>query len=177
MKLSHHITLCTTLQTPLGLLRVGLNDEHVLSLRFSDSDFDGLASATSMRVLHDTDGSKEMRILQQLCREFAEYFRGERTRFELPFCLGGTPFQQEVWHGLSSLAFGQTRTYRQHAESIMHPQGARAVGRALGANRLAIVVPCHRVVGARGSLCGYNAKLWRKKSLLELEQNHMRQRT
>lgn len=98
------------------------------------------------------------------------YFAGELTRFDLPIRQDGTPFQQKVWGELALIPFGTTLTYQQVGERIRKPTAARAVGSANGRNRLAVVVPCHRVVAA-GGLGGYGGGLWRKEWLLKLEQN------
>ncbi len=98
------------------------------------------------------------------------YFSGELTRFDLPIRQNGTAFQQQVWGELVQIPFGTTLTYQQVGERIRKPTAARAVGSANGRNRLAVVVPCHRVV-ATGGLGGYGGGLWRKEWLLKLEQN------
>ncbi|NBE52707.1 methylated-DNA--[protein]-cysteine S-methyltransferase [Streptomyces boluensis] len=102
-------------------------------------------------------------------RQLVEYFAGERTDFELPLHLNGTPFQREVWDGLLRIPYGETRTYGELAADLGRPQASRAVGLANGKNPIGIVVPCHRVVGANGSLTGYGGGLDRKRRLLDLE--------
>jgi methylated-DNA-[protein]-cysteine S-methyltransferase len=98
-----------------------------------------------------------------------EYFAGERRDFELPLAPEGTPFWQEVWSALREIPYGQTRSYGELAEQIGRPGAARAVGLANGRNPIAIVVPCHRVIGSNRSLTGYAAGVERKRQLLELE--------
>lgn len=102
--------------------------------------------------------------------QLAEYFRGKRTRFDLPLRPDGTAFQQSVWRALLKVPFGTTSTYGALAAAIGRPGAARAVGAAVGANPLAIVVPCHRIVGADGTLTGYAGGLARKAKLLALER-------
>jgi len=109
------------------------------------------------------------RQLDEACRQLDEYFSGQRRRFDLPLAPRGTAFQQAVWRALLEIPFGETRSYRQQAERIGRPTAIRAVGTANGANPLAVIVPCHRVIGSDGSLTGYAGGLARKALLLELE--------
>lgn len=97
------------------------------------------------------------------------YFAGARRSFDLPFDAAGTPFQQSVWRALCTIPYGETRSYRELAEAIGNPKAVRAVARANGANPLSIVVPCHRVIGADGTLTGYAGGLEMKARLLTLE--------
>ncbi|MCF3176070.1 methylated-DNA--[protein]-cysteine S-methyltransferase [Streptomyces sioyaensis] len=98
------------------------------------------------------------------------YFRGELTTFDLPLTLRGTPFQRRVWAALCTIPYGETRSYGQLAEALGLPTAARAVGLANGRNPVGIIVPCHRVVGADGSLTGYGGGLDRKRRLLAFER-------
>lgn len=105
----------------------------------------------------------------QAALELEEFFAGERRSFSLPLDARGTLFQRTVWAALLDIPYGETRSYAQIAAIIGRPKSARAVGRAIGSNPIAIMVPCHRVVGSDGSLTGYAGGLKRKKALLELE--------
>lgn len=107
--------------------------------------------------------------LDEPCRQLDEYFAGRRQRFELPLAPRGTAFQQAVWQALQRIAYGQTSSYSALAAQIGRPRAVRAVGAANGANPLAIVIPCHRVIGRDGSLTGYAGGLPRKALLLRLE--------
>ena len=107
--------------------------------------------------------------LEQLQSELADYFEGRLTEFKVPIAVHGTAFEKRVWDQLLGIPCGETRTYGGLAAIIGKPGASRAVGRANGANYLAIVVPCHRVIASDGSLGGYGGKLWRKARLLELE--------
>jgi len=98
-----------------------------------------------------------------------EYFGGKRTRFDLPLRMDGTDFQQMVWSGLLAIPYGETTSYGELAERIGCPGAARAVGLANGQNPIAVIVPCHRVIGANGTLTGYGGGLERKRLLLDLE--------
>jgi methylated-DNA-[protein]-cysteine S-methyltransferase len=105
----------------------------------------------------------------ELRRQLAEYFAGERREFALRLAPEGTPFERSVWDELLAIPFGETRSYGEIAQAIGRPGAARAVGRANGANPIPIVVPCHRVIGANGSLTGFGGGLAAKSHLLELE--------
>ena len=107
--------------------------------------------------------------LLQAQRELAEYFGGGRTRFETPLAPAGTPFQHAVWKAISAVGFGATITYGELAQQAGCPGSARAAGAATGRNPLTLFVPCHRIVGASGSLTGYAGGLERKRALLALE--------
>jgi methylated-DNA-[protein]-cysteine S-methyltransferase len=111
----------------------------------------------------------DLPVLAEARRQLLEYFAGDRTVFELPLSAGGTTFQRKVWDALRRIEYGNTRSYGQIADEIGAPGAARAVGSANHENPLAIVVPCHRVVGANGSLVGYAGGLDQKRTLLELE--------
>lgn len=98
------------------------------------------------------------------------YFRGKRTAFDLPLRLEGTPFQSRVWAALCGIPYGETRSYADIARRIGNPKACRAVGLANGRNPIGIIVPCHRVIGADGSLTGFGGGLTRKRALLTLER-------
>lgn len=102
--------------------------------------------------------------------ELGRYFAGERMQFTCPLDLRGTPFQLKVWNALTRIPYGETRSYAEIAREIGHPEAVRAVGAANGANPVAIVVPCHRVIGSSGSLTGYGGGLPTKAWLLALER-------
>lgn len=108
----------------------------------------------------------------QLQTELHEYFDGKRKDFTVPLHFVGTDFQKRVWNELLNVPFGTTRSYKQQAIALGNPAAIRAVAGANGMNKIAIVVPCHRVIGDDGKLTGYSGGLWRKKWLLELESRH-----
>ena len=112
----------------------------------------------------------------EAARQLREYFMGERTSFSLPLDLRGTPFQLAVWQTVMKIPYGETRSYRWVAEEVGRPRAARAVGRALAANPVPIIVPCHRVVGSDGGLRGYSLGPGIKGLLLGLERG-AKQRT
>lgn len=103
-------------------------------------------------------------------RELEEYFAGTRRKFTVPFVLRGTPFQRRVWEELCRIPYGKTISYAELARRIGNPKAVRAVGLANGANPIAIIVPCHRVIGANGTLTGYGGGLNTKRFLLDLER-------
>ena len=144
--------------TPRGVVRVAFQGEH------RDRVLADLASAVSPRILESAAGTDEVR------RELDEYFDGRRDEFRVKVdrrLVHG--LQREVLSATTRIPFGQTATYGQIARTIGHPSAARAVGRALGGNPIPIVIPCHRVIGASGSLTGYGGGLRRKEFLLTLE--------
>ena len=106
-------------------------------------------------------------------RQLTEYFGGGRERFELPLALAGTPFQGEVWQALREIPYGETISYGELARRIGRPRAVRAVGLANGRNPIAVIVPCHRVIGANGTLTGYGGGVERKRLLLDLEAGRL----
>jgi AraC family transcriptional regulator of adaptative response/methylated-DNA-[protein]-cysteine methyltransferase len=106
----------------------------------------------------------------QIEQELSSYFRAENAEFKTPVALHGSAFTKQVWQKLRTIPVGQTRSYGLLAKELGNPTATRAVARANGANPLAIIVPCHRVIGADGTLTGYGGGLWRKQKLIELEQ-------
>jgi methylated-DNA-[protein]-cysteine S-methyltransferase len=115
-------------------------------------------------------------LLRRAADQLRSYFVGELTQFEVPLAPGGTSFQQQVWSALQQLPFGTTSSYGQLAASLGQPLAARAVGLANGRNPIPIIIPCHRLIGASGSLVGYGGGLERKRWLLDLEARVVSQR-
>lgn len=146
-------TVC--IPSPAGPLRITADDGAVTRIGFGGTP--GM-------------GSAETPLLRQAVRELEEYFAGMRRTFTVPVAPAGTEFQRAVWEALRQIPFGQTRSYKQIAEHIGRPSACRAVGMANNRNPIAIVIPCHRVVGADGALVGYAAGLEVKSRLLELER-------
>ena len=106
-------------------------------------------------------------------QQILEYFAGTRKTFTVPLHAPGTEFQQRVWEALRQIPFGEIRSYGEIATAIGEPKAVRAVGTANGMNRIAILIPCHRVIGADGALTGYGGGLWRKDWLLQHEREHL----
>ena len=133
---------------------------------------DGALLAISLKSIQE--GTElETTIIQEAHRQITEYLKGERKVFDLPIRLRGTDFQQQVWTALLDIPYGETRSYKQIAEAIGNPKGMRAVGMANNRNPLLIVVPCHRVIGANGSMVGYGEGVEMKEFLLRLEGSIM----
>jgi methylated-DNA-[protein]-cysteine S-methyltransferase len=132
---------------------------------------------TNLRMLNQTyepdrsDWMPDDRAFPDVVDQLEAYFAGKRTDFDLDLSLAGSEFQRRVWQALLTIPYGETRSYGQVAEQIGAAGAARAVGLANGHNPIAIIVPCHRVIGASGSLTGYGGGLDRKRSLLEMEKN------
>lgn len=116
--------------------------------------------------------SGETPLLKETYRQLAVYFSGESQAFDLPLSAAGTAFQNAVWAALTQIPYGETRSYGQIAAAVGNPKASRAVGMANNKNPIAIIVPCHRVVGADGSLTGYGGGLDTKQLLLRLEQKY-----
>jgi AraC family transcriptional regulator of adaptative response/methylated-DNA-[protein]-cysteine methyltransferase len=157
------------LPTPLGPMLAGATGERLCLLEFLDrrmleTQLRRVASRLDARLAPGTNS-----ILKRLAGELSAYFDGTLKRFSVPLEIPGTPFQERVWKRLTRIPYGQTLSYRQLAEEIGRPGAQRAVGRANGANRVAIIVPCHRVVRSDGTLSGYGGGVWRKRALLEHE--------
>jgi len=123
-----------------------------------------VAARHGTRVVRGTDAH-----LDRLARELRAYFAGRLRTFRVPLAPVGTPFQLAVWRRVRAIRYGRTSTYDRVARELRRPGAQRAVGRANGDNPLAIVIPCHRLVGTDGALRGYGGGLWRKRRLLELE--------
>ena len=158
------------LETPLGPMLALADDRGLHLLDFVDRR--GLERALAMlqKRLRARALPGEHRYLAQIERELREYFAGTRHVFETPVVLTGSEFQSRVWQSLQKIPAGVTCSYAQLASRIGMPKAVRAVGRANGDNRLSIIVPCHRVIGADGALTGYGGGLARKQKLLDLER-------
>lgn len=157
------------IETPLGGMIAIANDQALHLLEFVDRK----ALPQGLRRLSVLVGGRiglgRTAIIDRSEAALQSFFAGREGRLDLPVHMHGTPFQRRVWQELQAIAPGQTRSYGQVAAAIGHPSAVRAVARANGANRLALVVPCHRVIGADGSMTGYAGGLWRKQKLIALE--------
>jgi len=157
------------ISTPLGPMLAGATDDALCLLEFVDRRALPRQVERIRKRLNAAFVPGANPVVQQAAGQVSQYFEEDRRSFDLPLLPVGTPFQQSVWRVLREIPSGETRSYAQVASAIGRPAAVRAVGRANGDNALAIVVPCHRVVGADGSLVGYGGGVWRKKRLLELE--------
>jgi methylated-DNA-[protein]-cysteine S-methyltransferase len=147
----------TTVPTPLGDLLLVAVDGALVKAHFAPFDEP------------DTAPTPHAPVLVEAARQLAEHFAGERTDFDLPLAPPGTAFQQRVWDELCRIPYGTTTTYGELAERLGDPRCVRAVGLANGRNPIAVVVPCHRVIGSDGKLRGYAGGIERKQRLLALE--------
>lgn len=153
-----------TLPTPIGDLDAVLSGERLAGLYFPGHWTRPDAALWGERVEPSDDP-----LFGEVTRQLEEYLAGARTEFDLPLALEGGELEREVWRVLQGLAYGETTSYGAIAARLGRPGGAQAVGRAVGHNPVSIIVPCHRVLGADGSLTGYAGGLDRKRRLLELE--------
>jgi len=157
------------LLTPLGPMIAGATDDGLCLLEFSDRRMLEEQLRRIARLLPGPLTPGRHALLEQTEGELRRYFAGELREFTVPLAAPGSEFQRRVWDGLRRIPYGTTRSYAQQAAAIGRPDAVRAVARANGDNRIAIVIPCHRVVGSDGRLTGYGGGLWRKRWLLNLE--------
>lgn len=163
----------TRLTTPLGPMLAGANEQGIYLLEFADrrmleTQVKRLKKYLSAEFLPGT--SPHFELLQT---QISDYFNGKLKKFSVSLMLTGTPFQKRVWKILQNIPYGSTRSYQQQAEILGQPNAVRAVARANGDNKIAIIIPCHRVIGSRGELVGYGGGLWRKKYLLQMEKGNI----
>ncbi|MCH9734038.1 MAG: methylated-DNA--[protein]-cysteine S-methyltransferase [Actinomycetia bacterium] len=156
-------TLYRTLESPVGSLTLAGTAGRLRHLRMVDQTYE------PDRTAWERDDTAFAEAAMQL----EQYFDGERTQFDLELDLAGTEFQRRVWSALLTIPYGETRTYGQIAAQLDAPGASRAVGLANGHNPIAIIVPCHRVIGANGSLTGYGGGLSRKRALLDIEKRRV----
>ncbi len=161
MKLPEN-TVQTSYSSPLGAMTLAATDAALVGVWFSDQAHLPDLSACVL--------GPDQPLLLRAAAQLNEYFAGQRNTFELPLDLSiGTPFQQAVWQVLLSIPFGSTCSYGFVSRQMGKPKAVRAVGAAIGRNPISIIAPCHRVIGASGSLTGYAGGLARKTALLQLE--------
>ena len=156
--------------SPVGPVWVATTETGICAVRLGVGQPQDLLSWLSRRI--DPQGEpprEDPKALAPALDQLCEYFGRTRREFDLPLDLRGTPFQRAVWSQVARIPYGTTTTYGEIARCIARPKAARAVGGANGANPLPIIIPCHRVIGARGALTGYGAGLTIKAELLKLE--------
>ena len=164
------IAAVTRIESPIGPLIAVANDDGLCLLEFVDRR---MLETQLMRVRNQLDVALlpgPNPVFASVRDQLNEYFGGTRQDFDLPLVIAGTAFQRQVWEALRAIPYGETRSYRDQAALIGRPTAVRAVARANGDNRFAILIPCHRVIGANGSLTGYGGGIWRKRFLLDLEK-------
>ncbi|MFT3948067.1 MAG: methylated-DNA--[protein]-cysteine S-methyltransferase [Agriterribacter sp.] len=150
--------------SPVGLLEIKVDEEAVNAILFVNTWKGPKLDESSLKP------NPEKNIIAERCiQQLSEYFEGKRIIFDFPFRQGGTVFQLKVWNALLDIPYGKTISYLELSKRTGDVKAIRAVGTTNGKNQLCIVVPCHRVIGANGSLVGYGGDLWRKKWLLDHE--------
>ena len=157
--------LYAKVDSPVGPLTLVADGDDLIGIYFENA---ALAENAPLATAPPAWVRDEHR-LRPAALQLAEYFAGERTRFDLPLAPRGTPFQRTVWAALLAIPYGETMSYGELARAIGKPTASRAVGAANGRNPLSIVIPCHRVIGADGSMTGYGGEISRKRVLLDLE--------
>lgn len=155
--------ISTYYQSPIGLLKISTDNQAITAILFVQTEKNQVDEKTF--ELQKTDNE----ILNNCIKQLDEYFSGERKIFDLMLNQAGTNFQRGVWKKLTAIPYGKTISYMELSKRISNTKAIRAVGTANGSNNIAIVVPCHRVIGSNGELTGYAGDLWRKKWLLEHE--------
>lgn len=160
-------TVYLTMPSPVGELLLTAVDDGLTRVWFEEHRYGGSVRAEWLRA--DATDGRAARILGDARAQLDEYFAGDRTTFDLPLAATGTPFQKRVWAALRTIPFGHTTSYGELAKRIGEPKAVRAVGSANGHNPISIIVPCHRVIGARGDLTGFGGGIERKRWLLEHE--------
>ena len=151
------------IDSPVGLLKLVAHDQALVAVLWENENLDRVRMATLIEDEHHP-------ILLKTEKQLTEYFNHQRTVFDLALDFQGTDFQKKVWQALLTIPFGETRSYKQIAEQIGNVKAVRAVGAANGKNPVAIIAPCHRVVGANGKLVGFAGGLENKEILLKIEK-------
>ena len=152
----------TTIDSPIGPLGLVATDKGLRAVSWRGDE-------TSVKLPDDMVEDPDHPILRQAAHELGEYFDGDRTSFDVPLDLRGTPFQEAAWRALGDIPYGSTRSYGEQAALVGRPKAVRAIGQANGRNPVPIVLPCHRVIGADGSLTGFGGGLDLKTQLLQHE--------
>ena len=160
--------LCSIVtESPLGLLSIAATSTGIAAIEFGEMDFTAIAKKMKLQLVY---GSTPL--LEKCIAQLNEYFAGKRRNFSLPLYLVGTDFQQKVWKTLMTIPYGTTICYKEEAQRAGNEKAIRAVAQANGANPIPIIIPCHRVINANGTLGGYSSGIDKKQFLLDLEQKH-----
>ncbi len=149
--------------SPVGRIEISATESHIVSVMFADA---------AKRPGPNLPATAVNSVIEFCINELEAYFSGTLQVFSVPFLLNGTTFQKGVWEELVKIPYGKKITYGEQAKRLKNEKAIRAVGTCNGSNKISIIVPCHRVIGANGSLTGYAGDLWVKKWLLEHEQKH-----
>lgn len=162
----------TIINTPIGEMFAAATGEGICLLEFSERkslESELTALALTFKSSQKKGGKKQLRILK---KQLKEYFEGKRKTFSVPLIIHGTEFQEEIWKVLGTIPYGTTISYLNQAKLISNPGAVRAVANANGSNRIAILIPCHRVIGSDGDLTGYGGGLDRKRWLIDHEKKY-----
>ena len=168
------IIIITRIETPLGTMFAGAVEEGICLLEFTDrkmlvTELKSLSKSLNANIIQGAN-----RHFDLLKQQLEEYFDGKRKEFTVPLFTVGTEFQKSVWKELQTIPYGSTRSYLGQATAMGKSSSVRAVANANGMNRIAIIIPCHRVIGEDGSPTGYGGGIWRKKWLLDLEMKNIK---
>ncbi len=158
-------------KTKIGEFILGSFDKKLCLLDFRYRKMRSTVDARIKRGLDSVFVEQDDSLLETTREQITEYLAGERSEFDIPLLMVGTEFQKSVWHALMKVPYGSISTYLQLAKDINNEKAVRAVANANGANALALIIPCHRIIGSNGDLVGYGGGLAVKKRLLKLEQN------
>jgi len=162
----------TRILTPLGPMLAGAVEEGICLLEFTDRRMLETEIKQLKKVFNTEAVPGYNKHFDSLNKQITEYFKGTRKTFNVPLVTPGTEFQMKVWNELLNIPYASTRSYAEQAKNIDHPKAVRAVANANGCNRIAIIVPCHRVIAKDGTLAGYGGGVWRKQYLLNLEKGN-----
>ena len=158
------------ISSPLGILNVASTNKGVCMLEF-DNEIRISKTLNTFSKLGYSIVNQENNHIHKLKIQLDEYFNSKRTEFDISIDMIGSGFQTKVWTALLNIPFGVTKTYKDQSIVVGDLKAIRAVATANGANKISILIPCHRVIGSDGSLTGYGGELWRKQFLLDLENN------
>ena len=157
------------ISTPLGPMMIGVTDDGLCLLEFTDRKMLETQIEVLKRRLKSEMLTGKHPMIDLVSKQLEEYFAGQRKEFDIPLVVPGTEFQQRAWEALTKIPFGVTRSYKQQADIVGYIKAVRAVARANGENRISIVIPCHRIIGSDGSIVGYGGGIHRKQWLLKHE--------
>ncbi len=175
-KMKTRAILTHRFSTPLGRMLVCTSDNSVCLLEFDERKNLDIECQDLQKRLKAAFVTGKNHLTKQTQQQILEYFAGTRTHFNLPLMTLGTAFQNDAWQSLQKIPYGQTRSYQEQASAIERPTAVRAVASANSHNRIAIVIPCHRVIGKNGSLTGYAGGLERKRWLLAHEKDNVQKK-
>lgn len=166
----------STFDGPFGELLLVSDGESLLGLYMDKTDNDGSAMQAAIKKFGKMQRRDVLPIFEEAIKQLSDYFSGKRNTFDIPIKMVGSDFQKQVWQELLKIPYGCTTSYGEIAARISNPSASRAVGLANGNNPIGIIVPCHRVIGANGSLTGYAGGMDRKRFLLDHERRHKLER-